>query len=279
MRIAIVSPLEIRVPPIKYGGIELVVSLLTEALVERGHQVTLFASGDSLTRAQLRSVCSSFLRDSDKTDEEKHALEMLNIKTCIEKAKEFDVINIHLSADGPPLEALLYASLSPTPVLVTCHGPHRKLDEVSRRLFLSFDGWYNTISLSCKKLLPEKEKFAGVIYDTIDYTQYPFHEGERKGYLLFLASISEAKGSHLAIEVAQRLKRRLVLVGNVHRPYNAEYFEQKVEPHLDSNFIHYAGEIDHTEKIKLFSQADCLLAPIQYEEGFGLYLLEAMASG
>lgn len=267
MRIAMIAPVEMRVPPIAYGGTELVVSLLTEELVRRGHEVTLFATGDSVTSANLVSVCPSFLRG---TDRDKGVLTMLNVLACIERADEFDIIHNHTCFEG-----LAIAGLVNTPFLTTLHGG------LSGDWFLLFDhyrGWYNTISHSAKSLLPPKERCVGVIYNAIDCASYPFNGDTRDDYLLFLSRISPQKGPHLAIEVARKVGRRLIIAGNVDTS-DREYFETQILPQIDGKQIRYIGEADYLEKRRLLSQASCLLAPITWAEPFGLFMIEAMACG
>ncbi len=267
MRIAMIAPLEMRVPPVAYGGIELVVSLLTEELVGRGHQVTLFASGDAVTSANLASICPRSLRGSDR-----HVamLTMLNVVSCLERGDEFDIIHNHTCFEG-----LATAGLVRTPVLTTLHGG---LTGDWLFLFEHYKGWFNTISHSAKALLPPKERFAGVIYNSIDVSSYPFNGGQRDDYLLFLSRISTEKGPHLAIELARRLSMRLIIAGNVH-PLDNEYFQSEVLPNVDGDMILYAGEVDYYRKRELMLQARCLLAPICWDEPFGLFMVEAMACG
>jgi len=270
MRIAMISPLEMRVPPVAYGGTELVVSLLTEALIRRGHKVALFASGDSVTQAELIPGSDSFLRGLNKSSEEKHILEIRNIVNCLGRADQFDIIHNHSSPWG-----MVMAGFSRTPVLTTLHN---QLTGEEYQVFLDYKGWYNTISESYRKSLPKKENFAGVIYNAIDCQSFPFNEGEREGYLLFLASLGPKKAPHLAIEVAKRLKRKLLLAGNIY-PADESYFRRDIEPQIDGKLIQYFGEADSRQKRELLSQADCLIAPITWPEPFGLYFIEAMAAG
>ncbi len=267
MKIAMISPLEMRVPPIAYGGTELVVSLLTEELVRRGHDVTLFASGDSMTSAKLVSVCPHFLRGSDR---DAGILTMLNVLLCLEQAEKFDIIHNHTCFEG-----LATAGLVRTPMLTTLHG---NLNGDWQELFSFYKGWYNTISYSAKALLPEKERFTGVIYNAIDVKSYPFNGDAHEPYLLFLARISYEKGPHLAIEVARKTGRRLVIAGNVH-PTDEEYFRTMVMPGVDGDQVQYVGEADSQRKRELFSEAYCLVAPITWPEPFGLFFIEAMACG
>jgi len=267
MRIAMISPLEMRVPPVAYGGTELVVSLLTEELVRRGHDVTLFASGDSVTSAELVSVCPRFLRGSNR---DAGILSMLNVVSCLEQADKFDIIHNHTCFEG-----LASAGLTKTPMLTTLHGG---LKGDWLELFSYYKGWYNTISRSAKSLLPEKERFAGVIYNSIDVDSYPFNDSSREPTLLFLSRISYEKGPHLAIEVAKKSRRKLIIAGNVHT-VDEEYFRNMIMPRVDGDQIQYIGEADYHRKRELLTQAYCLLAPITWQEPFGLYFVEAMASG
>ncbi len=267
MRIAMISPLEMRVPPIAYGGTELVVSLLTEELVKRGHDVTLFASGDAVTNAKLVSICPNFLRGSDR---DAGILTMLNVVTCLEQADKFDIIHNHTCFEG-----LATAGLIKTPMITTLHGD---LKGDWLELFNHYKGWYNTISRSAKSILPDKERFAGVIYNSIDVSSYPFNDSSREPTLLFLSRISYEKGPHLAIEAAKRSHRNLIIAGNVH-PVDEEYFRTMVMPGVDGEQIKYVGEADYRRKRELLAQAYCLLAPITWPEPFGLFFVEAMACG
>ncbi|MBI4301819.1 MAG: glycosyltransferase family 4 protein [Chloroflexi bacterium] len=265
MRIGMLSPLEMRVPPVGYGGTELVASLLTEELVARGHEVTLFASGDSVTSAQLQSVFPHFLRGSPR---DKHICNMLNAVACFRQADSFDIIHNHTLFEGLALSMVVN-----TPVLTTLHGP---LEGDYTELFDAYKGYYNTISHAAKRRLPDKG-YVGVIYNAIDCHTYPF--GEDGGdYLLFLSRIARDKGPHLAIEVARRLGKRLIIAGNVDTP-DREYFHTQVEPQVDGDLIIYVGEADYYEKRRLFASAHCLLLPLLWEEPFGLVMAEAMASG
>ena len=273
MRIAIVSPLLASVPPKSYGGTELVVSLLTEELVRRGHDVTLFASGDSQTKAKLVSLREICYQESGHPYYDRWMEEIRNVAHCIGRAHEFDIIHNHASDEG-----MAIGNLVRVPFLTTLHTPIDREERI--RLFLAYTGWYNTVSFGTKRSLPPKpdDKFAGVIHNAIDVESYPFNEGEREGYLLFLAAIGPHKGTHLAIKVAKRLQRRLIIAGPVNEE-NEEFFHKEVEPEIDNKMIQYVGVADYHQKRKLLSQADCLLAPITWEEPFGLYFIEAMACG
>ncbi len=267
LRIAMVAPVEMRVPPVGYGGTELVVSLLTEELVRRGHRVSLFAAGDAVTGAELVSVVPHFLRG---TDRDKALLTMLNMMACMERAERFDIIHNHTCFEG-----LATAGLVDTPVLTTLHGP---LHGDWLLLFDHYKGWWNAISRSQASLLPPKERFAGVVYNAIDVGSFRLNPRPRGDGLLFLSRMSHEKGPHLAIEVARRTGRPLVLAGNVDT-VDEEYFETRVLPHVDGQQIRYVGEADATRKRKLLAEARCLVASITWPEPFGLFMVEAQACG
>jgi glycosyltransferase involved in cell wall biosynthesis len=267
MRIGMIAPLELRVPPVGYGGTELLVSLLTEELVRLGHDVTLYASGDSVTGARLVSCCSTFLRGSTK---DKWVYNLRNVAACLEKSENFDIIHNHTFTEG-----LSMAGLSKTPVLTTLHGI---LEPDWEELFLAYKGWYNTISFSAKTFLPEKDRFAGVIYNAIDVDSYPFKATAKQDYMLFLSRISHEKGPDIAIEVAKRMGRKLIIAGNIDTK-DVPFWEEEIKPKIDNELIFFAGEADYKKKRELMSGAYCLLAPITWNEPFGLFMVEAMACG
>jgi glycosyltransferase involved in cell wall biosynthesis len=195
---------------------------------------------------------------------------MLNAVSCIERADQFDIIH-----NNTQLEGMSIARLVKTPMLTTLHG---NLNGDLLLLFNHYTGWYNTISLSAKSLLPEKERFAGVIYNAIDVDAFPFDGSRTKSYLLFLSRISREKGPHLAIEVAKKVGMRLIIAGNVDKT-DEQYFRKEILPKIDGDQIKYVGEADFNQKIELMLGAYCLLAPIAWPEPFGLFMVEAMACG
>lgn len=267
MRIGMIAPLEFRLPPIAYGGTEQIVSLLTEELVRRGHKVTLFATGDSITASDLVPGSPYGLRG---TDRDKNVLNMLNAAACMERAGEFDVIHNHVPLEGMPL-----AGLVDTAVLTTFHGGFAG-DWIT--LYNRYKGWYNTISKSAASLLELHERHVGVIYNAIDVDSYPYNPGQREDFALFMSRISHEKGPDIAIDAAIRGGFRLVIAGNVDAP-DQEFFASKILPRVDGDQIKYVGEADAAMKRDLYSRARLLLAPITWEEPFGLFFAEAMACG
>jgi glycosyltransferase involved in cell wall biosynthesis len=269
--IAILSPMWFPVPPTGYGGIELIVSLLADGLVDAGHEVTLFASGDSLTKAHLSYIYEQAPSEliGRSLPEIRHAL------ACYERADEFDVINDH---SGIPAAAL--AGAIQTPVLHTVHGPldtheaqhaYAAIAEVSPGVGLI------SISENQRRPMPDLP-WVATVPNAIDLSLYPSkpHKGD---YLLFLGRFSPDKGAHRAIAVAMELGLPLKMAGKNREPKEREYFREFVEPHVGHGGIEYLGEVTHGEKVELLQDARATLFPIEWEEPFGLVMVESMACG
>jgi glycosyltransferase involved in cell wall biosynthesis len=269
MRIAIVAPAWFAVPPTHYGGIEWVVAILTDGLVERGHRVTLFAAGDSQTRARLVTSYDEppSYRIGLSLPDLHHAL------TCYESAAEFDVINDH---SGPVAAAL--GGLVETPVCHTVHGPmtgepgnvYAQIGEVSPSVGL--------ISVSDNQRAPLPNlNWLATCHNAIDLASYPYDEGN-DGYLLFLGRMSPDKGAHHAVRLALETGMPLKLAGKMHDVEERAHFDAHVRPHL-SSAIEYVGEVSHDEKVELLQRAALTVFPIQWPEPFGLVMAESMACG
>ena len=269
MRIAQIASIAERVPPKKYGGTERVIYALTEELVHRGHQVTLFASGDSLTSAELSSSVQIPLSDSKIIDPYGlNPLALQNIGEAYMRQNEFDIIHDHNW-----LISLPTANLSQTPVVMTIHG---SFDLYNRKLFESMDKiHYVSISKSQKIPLPNLP-YAGTVYHGLNMETYPFSE-EHDGYLLFVGRISMEKGVHFAIDVAQYLNKPLIIAAKLD-PQDVAYYKQYIEPRL-SEQIRWIGEVEEEERNRLMSKALCFLHPVTWREPFGVTLIEAMACG
>lgn len=270
MRIAQVAPLWERVPPPAYGGIELVVGHLTDELVRRGHDVTLFASGDSLTLAKLESVHPRALR-LDSTVQDYSIYEMLQLSQVYERADEFDIIHSHMGAS-----ALAYGNLVKTPTVHTLHGVFTPDNE---KLF-HHAKCQSFVSISNAQREPRLDlNCVATVYNGIDVSSYDFHpEPEQPPYLAFLSRLSPEKGVHLAIAIAKQAGWRLKIAGKVD-PVDADYFETQVKPHIDGDQIEYLGEANHAQKSVLMGGAVATLFPITWREPFGLVMVESMASG
>jgi glycosyltransferase involved in cell wall biosynthesis len=269
MRIAILSPVWFAVPPSGYGGIEWVVSLLADGLVDAGHDVTLFASGDSHTKAELAAVHpvapSEWIGNS--------FWELRHVLGCYERADEFDVINDH----SGPFAAALGASID-TPVVHTVHGP---LDGEPGELYdqvTAVAPRTGFISLSLNQRQPRPDfNWVANCPNALDLSVYPFRPS-KGDYLLFLGRMSPDKGAHRAVAVAMEAGLPLKIAGKNREPLEQQYFREFIEPHL-GNGIEWLGEVSHGEKVELLQHARATLFPIEWEEPFGLVMIESMACG
>lgn len=273
MRIAQVSPLEERVPPLAYGGIELVVSLLTDELVRRGHTVTLFASGDSQTLARLKSVYPHPLR-LDPGIQKYDPYKLLELSQVYEQAPEFDIIHSHVG-----YSALPFTKLAKTPTIHTLHY----LRSDTRDLYAHYHKQpYVSISDAQRLTLegaPLNLNYIRTVYNGIDINGYPFHlQPQDPPYLAFLGRLSPEKGPHRAIAVAKQTGWPLKMAGKVDA-VDREFFEREIAPQIDGKQIEYLGEADHTVKVELLGKAAATLFPITWHEPFGLVMVESMCAG
>jgi glycosyltransferase involved in cell wall biosynthesis len=272
MRIAQLAPTYERVPPAMYGGTELIVGLITEELVRRGHDVTLYASGDSETAATLRSVTPRAVRYGDVVDGVRHAeyFQLVNAQRCFIDAAvgEFDIVHNHAGIEG-----LVLGAGSRTPVLTTNHNPFVPQTQL---VWDAYPWAQNSLSAASAATFPAHGAIEP-IHHGIDVDSFPF--GERPaGDLLFLGRFSPEKGAIRAIEAAQRSGRRLLLAGKVDA-VDAGHFADVIEPLIDNDQIRYVGEADATQKRQLLADARALMFPIEWDEPFGLVMIEAMACG
>lgn len=266
MRIAINSPIWVRVPPVRYGGIEMIIHILTDELVKMGHDVTVYASGDSIVNAKLKHVY-------DEPEGNRIHLsipEMLHGVQAYKEADNYDLIHDHTNC-GP-----VFAGFVKTPVLVTLHGD---FNDDTRRFYsnFAFDAYYNSISDYQRQCFPDLN-YVGTVYNAINIDEYEFKKN-KDDFLLSLSRICFQKGTHLAIEAALKSGNRLMITGKIDSGLDRAYFKEKVEPLIDDENIVYLGETSNDEKKDLLAKAKCLLFPIQWAEPFGLVMVEAMASG
>ena len=262
-RIAILSPVAWRTPPKQYGAWETVASNIAEGLVAHGWNVTLFASSDSITRAHLHAVVSKGYEEDRSVDPK--VAEYLHISEAFEHAAEFDLIHSHYD-----FMALTYSRLVKTPVLTTIHG--FSSPQIMPIYDKYRDGYFVSISESDRA---PNLNYLGTVYNGIDVSLYPFNSlpGDN---LIFLGRINPDKGVHLAIEVARRSGRPLLIAGIIQ---DRRYFATQVEPYLDGTQIRYQGPVGVEEKNALFARASALLHLNTIPERFGLVLVEANAAG
>ena len=266
LRIAHIAPVATTIPPPKSGSVETMTSLLTEGLVARGHDVTLFATGDSRTTARLAAnYPHGYWHDENMWPWELY--EMLNLAAAVERAAEFDII--HYEAAYYPM-SLAFARLSPTPIVQTLHHSPSTAEV---KLWARYpEAPFVAISNEQARLLAGLNVVDTVLHG-IDTVNFRFQE-KPEDYLLFLGRFTEGKGVLQAIEIAKRLGMRLILAAA-----EDNYYRETVAPHVDGRNIVYFGEANFDAKVKLYGGARALLYPIQSREPFGLVLAEAMACG
>lgn len=270
MRIAMIAPLMESVPPPLYGGTERVVSVLIEKLVHRGHQVTLFASGDSVTQANLVPCCRQALRlDSELRDT--CAYTMAQLGKVYRQAASFDIIHNHNDYYTLPT-----ARMASTPTVTTTHG---RLDLPEyRRVYQEFrEQPLVSISHAQRAPVPGVNWVANV-YNAIEIDNFHFRR-EQGDYLLFLGRISPEKRPDRAIEIARDVGMRLIIAAKVDAA-DRDYYEHAIKKQIaSSSLIEFVGEVNEQEKDALLGGAYAYLFPIDWPEPFGLTMVEAMATG
>lgn len=271
MRILQVAPAWESVPPPSYGGTEAVVHVLVEELVRRGHDVTLWAAGDSGTSANLRWCVPRSLRSAPGL-ESKEIYAWQHCALSLAGARDYDLVHNHAGEEVMALSHLI----PDVPMLTTMHcliSPERKF------VWDYYRGYYNTISWAERKIMPQVKRatFGGVVYNGIDVASFPFQQ-EKEDYLLFLSRISMEKGPHLAVEVAKRTGRRLIIAGKVDQA-DYDFFVSTLAPLIDGEQVVFLGEANARMKRELYRKAYCVLMPIVWDEPFGLVMVEAQACG
>lgn len=266
LRVGMLAPVAWRVPPSHYGPWERVVSILTEGLVARGVDVTLFATADSITGAQLLAVAPRGYAEDPSLDAKVY--ESLHIAAAFERASSgpFDILHNHF--DFLPLT---YSRLISTPVLTTVHGfSSERIVPVYR----AYNSTSHLVAISAADRRADLE-YAATIHHGIPLDEFTFRP-DRGEYLLFFGRIHPDKGAREAIQVAQRTGRRLILAGIVQ---DDEYFRRSIEPSMDGQQIRYVGSVGPAERDTLLGGAAALLHLIDFDEPFGLSVIEAMATG
>jgi glycosyltransferase involved in cell wall biosynthesis len=268
MKIAQVAPLMEAVPPKLYGGTERVVAYLTDALVELGHEVTLFASGDSVTKARLAPIWPRALR-LDPTIKDPFVPLFIQLETIARRAHEFDVVHSHLDYFGYPLLRRLG-----TPSITTLHG-RLDLPELPALYTVYGDVPVVSISNSQRGPLAQANYVSTVLHGL---PQNLLAKGGGGDYLAFLGRISPEKAPDAAIRIAAKVGMQLKIAAKVDR-VDQQYFKTTIEPLLSHGNVEFIGEIREDQKQEFLGNAAALLFPIAWREPFGLVMIEAMACG
>jgi len=263
MNVAVLSSVAWRTPPRHYGPWEQVASNIAEGLVKRGVEVTLFATGDSITAGKLEAICEQGFEENRNQDYK--VLECLHISNLMEKAGEFDLI--HNNFDFLPLT---YSGLIKTPLITTIHGfSSQKIIPV----FKKYNSIGNYISISNADRSPELNYLA-TVYNGLNINDFDFVE-QPGDYLLYFGRIHHDKGTAEAVEIAKKSKRKLLIAGIIQ---DEGYFKTKVEPELNDQ-IQYIGHAGPEKRNELLGKATALLHPINFNEPFGMSVAEAMLCG
>ena len=264
MRVAVLSPVAWRTPPRHYGPWEQIASNIAEGLVKKGVEVTLFATGDSITGGKLESVCATGYEE-DRSQDAK-VLECLHISNVMENADQFDLI--HNNFDFLPLT---YSKLINTPVITTIHGfSSSRIIPVYKK----YNDSSHYVSISNADRSADLEYLA-TVYNGLDTRDFSF-TAKADDYLLYFGRIHHDKGTAEAIEIARKTNRRLLIAGIIQ---DANYYREKVEPFIDNEQIVYIGHAGPDKRKDLLGNATALLHPINFNEPFGMSVAESMLCG
>jgi glycosyltransferase involved in cell wall biosynthesis len=264
MKVAVLSPVAWRTPPRHYGPWEQIASNIAEGLIKKGVEVTLFATGDSITAGTLEAVCETGYEEDRNQDAK--VLECLHISNVMEKASQFDLI--HNNFDFLPLT---YSALIKTPVITTIHGfSSSRIIPVYKK----YNASSNYVSISNADRNAELTYLA-TVYNGLDTRDFSF-TAQADNYLLYFGRIHHDKGTAEAIEIARKTNRRLLIAGIIQ---DANYYREKVEPFIDNEQIVYVGHAGPDKRKDLLGNATALLHPINFNEPFGMSVAEAMICG
>ena len=264
MKLAVLSPVAWRTPPRKYGPWEQVASNVAEGMVAKGLEVTLFATGDSITNAVLEAVCPQGYEETPGADAK--VFEAMHISHLMENAERFDIIHNHF--DFLPLT---YSRLISTPILTTIHGfsSDKILD-----IYKKYRNTAHYASISLADRSPELNYIANV-YNGINTDDFTYRE-KKEDYLLYFGRIHPDKGAHDAINIAKKGGYRLIIAGFIQ---DKHYFEERVKPFINQEDIQFVGNAGPAYRDELLGKARALLHPIHFDEPFGLSVAEAMYCG
>lgn len=269
MRIAQLAPPWITVPPPGYGGTEWVVQQLCDGLVANGHEVVLYATGDSHTAAELRPSFPVQMPHAIGTTS--YDVRQVSAAFADIEADDFEIVHDHSGFVGVAFSRYLAVPM--------VHTVHCAFDEAAYGLYDQFRDAVGYIGISeyQQSMAPPGMNWVGLAHNAVDVDGWPYTP-EKDDYLLAFGRVCEAKGFHLSIEAAKRTGRRLIMAGVIQEPYR-EYFDERVAPMVDGDQIVYEGEVDDARRRELFAHAAAFVFPITWPEPFGLVMIEALACG
>lgn len=279
MKIGVLGPIWIDIPPKGYGGTEEVVFNLLKGLVEKGHDVTLFGPKNSKVPSKLIPTVDIPLR-SQNVEWTNIAYNVFHITAAFDRAAEFDILHVHLNKSQDYL-ALPLALYSPVPVVFTFHFclPTDATFKDRYMVLMKYRNFpFTSISNSQRADFPSN--FIKTVYNSLDLTHFPF-SSKSEDYFAWLGKVNPLKGTKEAILAAKKANVKLIVMGAVDKgvPHMLEYYEKEVKPLIDGQQIVWRGEVSVKEKAEILGHAKAFLNPIQWEEPFGLVMVESMVVG
>ncbi len=282
MRVGIIAPIWLDIPPRAYGGTEEVVTNLANGLVDKGHAVTVFGPANTNLNSKLVSTVKQPLRNAN-IPWDNLLYTLYHITEAFDRADEFDILHMHLNKSQDYL-ALPFALHSKTPVIFTFHFRLPLSDEIPQDRYGILDKYkafpFTSISNSQRKPMPQLN-FIKTVYNSLDMNSFPFIENPQGNYFVWLGKVNPLKGTKEAILAAKQAGVKLYVLGAVDKgvPNMYEYYQKEVKPLIDGKQIIWKGEVAIEEKTQLLGNAKAFLNPIQWEEPFGLVMAEAQATG
>lgn len=273
MKIAIVVPPWFKVPPERYGGIEVIASHLTEGLVAKKHDVTLFTVGGAETKSKVFSIFDKEMKS--QLDAQLPSFLNTAITHSVASYIEISQNNYDIIHDHTWKEGLCSAAFIDTPTVHTIHGPLD--DKRFYSLFTNRHGiHFTTVSKFQQTRAPELN-YVGVVYNSVDIHKYPYIK-DKEDFFCYMGRFNSEKSPHLACKAAKELGLKLYLAGKINEKSEREYFDNHIKPYLNDKIV-YLGEVDEEKKIELFSKSKGFLYPLMWDEPFGITLIEALACG
>lgn len=282
MKIGIIGPIWLDIPPIAYGGTEEVIANLANGLVDNGHDVTVFGPANTKLKSHLAATIKTPLRNAN-IEWDNVLYTQYHISEAFDRANEFDVLHMHLNKSQDYM-ALPFALQSPTPVVFTFHFRLPPTDEQPPDRYGILDKYrafpFTSISNSQRKPM-QQLNFIKTIYNSLDMKSFPFIEKPQGDYFVWLGKVNPLKGTKDALMAAKKAGEKLYVLGAVDKgvPEMFSYYENEIKPLIDNEQIIWKGEVGLPEKAALLGNAKAFLNPIQWEEPFGLVMAESQATG
>lgn len=271
MKIALVAPQFEAIPPVGYGGTELVVANIAKGLMKKGHDVTVYAAGDSKVKAEVKVVAPKALWKSKRASSPM-LYQALELDMLREDDGKYDIIHNHIDYN-----LFILTRFLKTPVITTFHGLINRKEQIA--LYRRFNKTNNFVSISDDQRRDAKDlNWVSTVYNGIDVSLYSIAKKPSRDYLLWMGRAYAPKGPDLAIEIAKKFGMKLKLVTRIN-PDEQEFFDKALKPHIDGKKVEFVGEVSQKERVTLYQNAYATLMPNRWREPFGLVMTESLACG